>query len=162
MRADDLRILYDYHFALNRKMWDNCVMALTDEEFTRQLDYSVGSIRNQMVHMLDVDGGWFRGLQYGVERGPWLNAVMWPERAAIRAEWDKVEADMKAYLDSLTDEEAQSMFPDSPQGHPVAKWQIMLHVLNHGTDHRAQVLAGLHQLGAPTIAQDMIWHFWPV
>ncbi len=34
MYADDIRKLYDCHFTVNRKMWDQCVMALTDEQFT--------------------------------------------------------------------------------------------------------------------------------
>ncbi|MBE2271224.1 MAG: hypothetical protein IAE80_23520, partial [Anaerolinea sp.] len=41
----------------------------------------------------------------------------------------------------------------------VPMWKLMLHVVNHGTDHRAQVLAMLHSLGAPTFAQDMVFHF---
>jgi uncharacterized damage-inducible protein DinB len=36
----------------------------------------------------------------------------------------------------------------------------MLHVLNHATDHRAQVLAMLHTMEANTFAQDMVFHFW--
>ena len=33
-------------------------------------------------------------------------------------------------------------------------WEVLFHVLNHGTDHRAQVLAMLHHLGVPTWPQD--------
>jgi uncharacterized damage-inducible protein DinB len=29
-------------------------------------------------------------------------------------------------------------------------------VINHSTDHRAQMLAGLHRLGAPTVGQDLL------
>jgi uncharacterized damage-inducible protein DinB len=51
MRADEIRHLYEYHFVLNRCVWDESVMALTDAQFVQKLDYSVGSIRNQTVHM---------------------------------------------------------------------------------------------------------------
>jgi uncharacterized damage-inducible protein DinB len=33
-------------------------------------------------------------------------------------------------------------------------WQVLFHVLNHGTDHRAQVLSMLAQLGVSGYAQD--------
>ncbi len=49
------RNLYDYHFALNRKLWDEWLVPLTDEQFTRKVEYSVGSVRNQVVHLLNID-----------------------------------------------------------------------------------------------------------
>ena len=39
---------------------------------------------------------------------------------------------------------------------PISAWQALLQVANHSTDHRAQVLAGLKALGAPTFEQDYL------
>ena len=39
-------------------------------------------------------------------------------------------------------------------------WEILVHMVNHGTDHRAQVLALLHRLGAPTFEHDLILYLW--
>jgi hypothetical protein len=39
--AEDIRSLYEYHFTLNRWLWDTSIMALTDEQFTHKLGYSV-------------------------------------------------------------------------------------------------------------------------
>lgn len=55
MKAEHFRQLYDYHFALNRKIWDQCIAVLTKEQFKKKLEYSTGSIRNQAVHILNVD-----------------------------------------------------------------------------------------------------------
>ncbi|MCE7948301.1 MAG: hypothetical protein DYG88_12830 [Chloroflexi bacterium CFX4] len=33
---------------------------------------------------------------------------------------------------------------------------MLLHLFNHGTDHRAQTLAMLHTLGAETVDQNRI------
>lgn len=158
MHADDIRILYGYHFRANRKLWDVCIVPLTDEQFLQPLNYSVGSIRNQVVHLLDIEEGWFGGLRNpGAGRAPFRNPEDWPAREKIRADWDGVEADIRAYLDGLTDDECNAPF-DEPDG--MRKWQVMLHVLNHATDHRAQTLAMLHGMGAATFAQDMVYHFW--
>ncbi len=35
MNADAIRHLYDYHFAENRKLWDTCIMSLTQDQFTQ-------------------------------------------------------------------------------------------------------------------------------
>ncbi len=153
MRADEIRQLYDYHFALNRRVWDESVMALTDEQYIQQLDYSVGSIRNQTVHVMSIDERWFSGLR-GLEVPDFLNPDEFPSRAIVRARWDEVEQMMRGYLESLTDEALDSMFEG------LAVWQVLLHVLNHGTDHRAQMLAMLHRLDAPTFAQDYVIYLW--
>jgi len=58
MRAEHFRNLYDYHFALNRKIWDQCIADLSKEQFKEKLGYSTGSIRNQAVHILNVDDRW--------------------------------------------------------------------------------------------------------
>jgi uncharacterized damage-inducible protein DinB len=37
-------------------------------------------------------------------------------------------------------------------------WQVLLHVVNHGTDHRAQLLRLLNDLGVNTEYQDYIFY----
>ena len=61
---------------------------------------------------------------------------------------------MQAYLHALTDEQLDGMMGDLPV------WAVLQHVAQHGMDHRAQMLAMLHGLGAPTFAQDFIYRFF--
>jgi uncharacterized damage-inducible protein DinB len=154
MNADDIRLYYNYHFALNRRLWDESLMKLTDEQFTRNIDYSVGSVRNQVVHLMNIDDRWFSGLR-GEEVPGFANPVHYPERAKIREQWDSVETRMRDYLAQLTDERVNTMFDED-----LKVWQVLLHVLNHGTDHRAQTLSTLHSLGAPTFPQDYVIYLW--
>jgi len=148
MTPDQFRAYYDYHFAANRKLWDTSIMTLTDDQYLQKLDYSIGSIRNQMVHLMNVEERWFSGLR-GVEVPGFINPVHIHTREKLREKWDVVEADMRAYLATLTDDKIGSVYDG-----PFFVWQVLLHVVNHATDHRAQTLAMLHQLGAPTFAQD--------
>lgn len=39
-------------------------------------------------------------------------------------------------------------------------WQVLLHVVNHGTDHRAQILRLLNDLGVKTGPQDYIFYVY--
>jgi uncharacterized damage-inducible protein DinB len=39
-------------------------------------------------------------------------------------------------------------------------WQVLLHVVNHGTDHRAQLLRLLNDLGVNTVSQDYIFYVY--
>ncbi len=153
MNADAFRHLYEYHFTANRKIWDRGVMALSDAQFTQKVEYSVGSVRNQVVHMLNIDDRWFCGLRSVTIPG-FLNPVYYARRAVIREKWDDVEATMRAYLADLSDDKLDSQPFLTIDNDPIRLWQVLLHVVNHGTDHRAQLLALLHALGVKTFAQD--------
>ena len=157
MNADAFRDLYAYHFKANRKLWEVGVMALTDEQFTQEIAYSIGSVRNHVVHMMSVDEGWFSDLR-GLPGPEFSDAVHFTDRAVIREKWDGVEADMRAYLNALRDDMLmQPAFP-FPETDNFPLWQVLIHVANHATDHRAQLLRLLNDAGAPTFPQDYIFH----
>jgi uncharacterized damage-inducible protein DinB len=153
MNADDFRHLYEYHFTINHKIWDQCIMPLTDEQFTRSSAYSIGSVRNQVVHMMNIDERWFGGLR-GLPLPDFIDPESLPERQVIRQKWDAVEADMRAYLETLRDDHIRSQPFLAQSSDPMYLWQVLIHVANHGTDHRAQLLALLDQLGIKTFPQD--------
>lgn len=152
MNADDFRQLYDHHFIVNRRIWDKCVMALSDDDFLTTSAYSVGSVRDQCVHMMSVDDRWFAGLR-GLPLPGFLDAADYPDRASVRAKWDAVEAHMRDYMNALTDEDLQTVYKDD-----LRVWHVLLHIVNHGTDHRAQLLSLLNGLGVNTFPQDFIFH----
>lgn len=157
MNAAAFRHFYDYHFAENRKIWDTYVMPLSQEQFTRPVDYSIGSVRNQIVHLMQVDDNWFREIR-GMDIPDWPNPAEFDDRQVIRAHWDDIEQTMRAYLANLRDD----MLFDKPvadgEDKDLILWQILLHVVNHGTDHRAQLLRILNDLGVKTGPQDYVFY----
>jgi uncharacterized damage-inducible protein DinB len=160
MNADAFRQFYDYHFAENHKIWDWFVKRLTPEQFTQPLGYSHGSVRDHLVHIMDVDEGWFSELQ-GITPSEPLPAAQGDDRQAIRAHWDGVERMMRAYLADLRD----NMLSEKPIKEPeedqdLMVWQVLLHVANHGTDHRAQILRSLNDLGLETPPQDYMFYVY--
>ena len=84
MNADAFRQLYDYHFSENRAVWDKYVMTLSDAQFTQDVDYSHGSVRNQIVHLMSADNTWFSPLR-GLEVPEMLDAADFADRASIRS-----------------------------------------------------------------------------
>jgi uncharacterized damage-inducible protein DinB len=159
MNANAFRHFYDYHFTENRKIWDSYVTPLSHEQFTQHVDYSRGSVRDQILHLISCDTAWFSGLR-GVEIPEDLNPTDFPDRESIRAHWDNVEQTMRAYLARLQDD----MLFEKPfaegEDKDLILWQVLLHVANHGTDHRAQLLRLLNDLGVKTTSQDYIFYIY--
>ncbi len=76
-------------------------------------------------------------------------------QSAYRQVWSCIE--------NLTDDdslEATITYQTGSTERRDRRWRIIAHVINYGTDHRAQMLALLWQLGAPTVEQDFPIYFW--
>jgi len=159
MNADAFRHLYEYHFAANRKLWDTWVMALTADQFVQPIDYSVGSVRHHIVHLINVDKGWFSDLRRAdVDDADFMKADDVSDREKIRAQWDSVEQEMRDYLATLEDDMLFTKPMTESPDDMMTLWQVLIHVANHGTDHRAQLLRILHDMGMKTEAQDYFFH----
>jgi uncharacterized damage-inducible protein DinB len=160
MNADVFRHFYNYHFALNRMIWDDYIAPLPQAQFTQGAHYSHGSVRDQVVHMMNVDEGWFSELQ-GIAPSDPLPPASLDNREILRAHWDDIEKMMREYLASLRDEMLSSKPIQEPEeDKDLIVWQVLLHVANHGTDHRAQLLRLLNDLGVQTTSQDYMFYIY--
>ena len=158
MNANAFRHFYNYHFAENRKIWDRYVSQLAHEQFTQPVNYSHGSVRDQIVHLMDADDVWFSELQ-GTEPLEPIPPSNVDDREIIRAHWDRVEQRMREYLARLRDDMLFAQPIQEPdEDKDLIVWQVLLHVANHGTDHRAQLLRVLNDLGVKTEYQDYIFY----
>ncbi len=158
MSADAFRQLYDYHFSENHKIWDSYLPLLSDEDFLQDVGYSYGSVKSQIVHLINAETAWFcelRGVEVPEDRDP----ASFADRGSIRAHWDDVEGDMRAYLAGLRDE-MLFLKPFPGEDENLTVWQVLLHVVNHGTDHRAQLLRMLSDLGVRTEPQDFVFYVY--
>ncbi|GAB4547836.1 MAG: hypothetical protein Fur002_24190 [Anaerolineales bacterium] len=157
MNANAFRHFYNYHFAENRKVWGH-VAALSFEQFTQPIAYAQGALREQVIHLLDVEDVWFSALR-GAQPAEPIPASAVDDRDLIRAHWDKVEENIRAYLAALQDETLFSKPITEPEeDKDLFVWQVLLQVANHATDHRAQILRALHDMGVKTEAQDYIFY----
>ena len=160
MNAEAFRHFYNYHFAENRKILEH-VAALTFEQFTQKVDYSRGSIREQLVHLVDVEDVWISELRGAQPSEPLPETTEVDDRDAIRSLWDSVERNTRAYLANLQGDQLFSKpITDPEEDKDLIVWQVLLHVVNHATDHRAQLLRALHDLGVDTKSQDYIFYVY--
>jgi uncharacterized damage-inducible protein DinB len=105
MNADAIRHFFNYHFSENRTIWEY-VSQLSDEQFTQDVSYSHGSVRNQIVHLMNVDDAWFSGLR-GVEIQDELDpAVVYP-RTTSSTRTTTPSANQRAELFRKTDRPQQ-------------------------------------------------------
>jgi uncharacterized damage-inducible protein DinB len=154
LSVDLIQTFIEYHIDMTRRVWDS-IDQITDEQFVTDDVYSRGSIRNLMVHLASTDRRWLAGLK-NLEDVGHLKFEDYATRAQARAEFERVTKDLTDYTATLTEADLNS--PNDKINQP--RWQIWLHIINHGTDHRSTVLQRLHEFGAPTFDQDFVIWLW--
>ena len=162
MNTACFRRMIDYSYWAHRQVW-GCVTELSDEQFTRPCDYSIGSVHEQVVHTMGAEWLWLQRVQ-GVTPDPFLSPDDYPTRESIRARWDQVEAGWRDFVAALRDDQLdQPMVYTSIHGQTRREqplWEGLMQIINHATDHRAQTLAVIHQVGGRTLEQDFILFTW--
>lgn len=156
--------LIDYHKWANHQVWD-CVAKLTDEQFNKEHDYSTGSLYNQIFHVMVTDLyaiAVMDGSIFDKDNPPQFpKQEDYTTREAIRAKWDEYEAQLSADIAKLTDADLQTVLKapiGKGQTMDFTVWENILSTVNHGTNHRAQILALIHQLGGETC--EMGFYFY--
>jgi uncharacterized damage-inducible protein DinB len=157
MNVEDFRLLYDYNSWANHRTLDACA-ALSEEQFTRNLGSSFRSVRDTLAHICGVEWLWLERW-HGRSHNALPPAAEFPNVASLRRRWDEVERNLLDYVASLTPEDIQRIIQHkTTQGVPQAGplWQMLQHLVNHGTYHRGQVATMLRQLGAKPFSTDLI------
>ena len=154
MKLELIKTFMEYHLDMTRRIWDS-IDQINDEQFVADDAYSRGSIRNLMVHLASTDRRWLAGLKNTEDVGH-LKFEDFSTRAAAHQIFEPVIHDLSEYANLLTEEELNQ----NPNDISNPRWQVLLHLINHGTDHRSTVLQRLHEFGAPTFDQDFILWLW--
>jgi uncharacterized damage-inducible protein DinB len=158
MKPEEVRRLFEYDAWAFDRVW-SCVEQLTDEQFVEEIDYSRGSVRNQTLHIITAIERWMQRLE-GNSPSPSPPAGDFLTRASVRKRWEQTRAALNAYLDDLDqgrlDEIVEGRLAGRGLDYANTRSDLLQHLSNHGTDHRAQVLAILHsEFHIPTVEQDL-------
>jgi uncharacterized damage-inducible protein DinB len=152
MTADDARTHLRYSGWASGKLLD-AALRLEPEQLHREMSVSHKSVFDTLEHIHMADRVWlFRVLGAAPESPNDPLEVAWPRTQASWGEW----------ADTLTDADMTRVISyKSLKGDPFqsAVWQIVLHVVNHATLHRGQVMAMFRQLGVPPPPTDLIVYY---
>ena len=154
-----LRSLYNYSDWANTRIL-NTAEALTTEQFVKHLDYSLWSFRRTAVHLMSAQWIWTSRWK-GTSPERMLNFEEFANLAAVRAHWERVEAGTQTFLAELTAERlaediAYTTTEGTPRNYPLTP--LMLQVVNHGTQHRAEMAMMLTDFGySPGDLDYIVW-----
>ena len=149
MNIQDIHLLYEYNYWADKRILDQCEN-VAQEQFIAPAEFPYGGLRGTTVHILDAEFSWRMLLQKDDWSVPELKETEFPTLASVRERWDAEEREMRAYLAALHDEDmnVHSRY-QTPEGELRDRvlWHYLVHVVNHGTQHRSEAAALLTRFG---------------
>ena len=134
-------------------------LKLTPEEWTQPARLSHGSIRGAMVHTMAAEFLWRMRFQEGVSLNSMPQEGEFPTLESLQARWAKEEKSMRAYLASLSEADLNRKISyTNTKGVPFENllWQMLAHVVNHGTQFRSEAAVRLTRLSTSPGDLDLI------
>lgn len=148
MNKQDIALLYKYNQWANARIL-NAAANVTDEQFLAPSSFPQGGLRGTLVHALFAEWIW-RHRWEGTSPAERIKPEGFPTFESLRARWADEEKLLILFVENLTDERLNSRFSyTSTQGDPYERilWHTMVHLVNHGTQHRAEAAALLTDSG---------------
>jgi uncharacterized damage-inducible protein DinB len=148
MNKQDILLLFQYNQWANAKIW-NAADGITQEQYLAPASFPHGGLRGTLVHLLSAEWIW-RTRWEGRSPTSVLKAEEFPTLDSLRARWAQEEQRLMTFVEAISDERLKSTFDyRNTAGKPFTKflWHTMTHVVNHGTQHRAEAAALLTDLG---------------
>ena len=148
MKTDDIKLLYQYNEWANKRILA-AAEQVSSEQLVQPNELGWGSLRGALVHILDAEYGWFDFL-FGEDDAP---DDVQPENfasvAALRTRWNTENANLWRCLKALTDDDMTRIHTRERgrRRYDFVLWQALVHVVNHGTQHRAECAALLTGFG---------------
>lgn len=163
MNPQSIKEMYDYTYWSFDLIWPSIDM-LSDSQFIKDLGYSLGSIRNQIIHLISSHRRWLYRMQ-SIEPPQHLDFKDFSTKTSVKTEWENAKSEMLDYVKSLDQNDLDRKIEYQLRGGSILAtnhlWEILVHLFNHSTDHRSQILTLLNtKFMIDTPEQDYIFYLW--
>ena len=141
MNTEDILVILGYSNWATEIILD-AASRVSSDQFVSSItpDPGRGSLRGILVHMLDTEISWRQILQT-MEPPPDLIERDFPDVATLRARWAVERESWLLFWQTLTTETLNSPYTYQFNDGPVRTrlvWQTIIHVMDHGIQHRSE------------------------
>lgn len=148
MNTQDMQLLYRYNAWANARIL-SATSKVNTEQFLADASFPFGGLRGTLTHILFAEWIW-RMRWTGESPTAGFKPEEFADFPALYARWQAEEKALNDFAASLTDERLNATFQYKNTKGDVFEavlWQVMAHVVNHGTQHRSEAAAMLTGVG---------------
>lgn len=157
MNKKDIQLWFDYNQWANARIL-NAASAVTNEQFLSSASFPYGGLRGTLTHTFSAQWIWRKRWE-GDSPTSALKPEDFPTFESLKPRWAEEEEYLMKFVASCSEEKLNQVLQyKSLNGEPFENvlWQMMAHVVNHGTQHRSEAAAILTDLGHSPGDIDMI------
>jgi uncharacterized damage-inducible protein DinB len=156
MTAKEARTHLNYTGWASRKLMD-AAKALNPDDLNRAVGVSHGSIVGTLSHVHFADRIWYSRVV-----DPNEPVIKEATLAELEQQWPAIQQKWEAWAATLQDSDMERMVSfkmtdGTERRNPL--WQVLLHVVNHGTLHRGQAVGMIRQLGIKPPTTDLMAYY---
>ena len=160
MNKHAILTLFQYNAWSTAKILD-AASHVTRDQFLALAPFPHGSLRGTLVHSLFAEWTWRNRWEGTPSTFKWQSAAF-PTFEALRAHWAEEESRLMQFVARVAEERLLKRINYiSTEGLPHERvlWECMLHLVNHGTQHKTEAAAILTNLGHSPGDIDLIVYF---
>jgi uncharacterized damage-inducible protein DinB len=160
MKKDEILTLYKYNAWTNARIL-SATSNVDQEQFLASTPYSYGSLRGTLVHTLLAEWIWRRRWE-GHSPTEWLMPEDFPTFESLQGYWKTEENNVMTFVENVNEDILCSTIHYHTMGgkpYQNTLWHLMVHLVNHGTQHRSEAAAMLTDFGHSPGDIDMIVYF---
>ena len=137
MGPDEVEALVGHMYWANHRVLD-AAAELPDEVFREPTDLTTRSLRETLVHELDVEWSWRLNLQGRADEAPdELDAASFATVEQLGARWAEDELEMRSWIGELSEIDLNRDVYSAQTDETLPLWKFIVHVTNHATQQRA-------------------------
>lgn len=140
MIVETIRELYAYNAWANQKILTQAALVAPTDFLVDVPGVSFGSLRSTLAHTMIVQQNWLLRWQ-GQSIVTWPELTSYPDFASIQSYWAEVEAYTQAFVAAVNETQLDRMvsYISRAGAHYSYKLRhLMLHQVNHATQHRSE------------------------
>lgn len=133
---------------------------LSSEEAALNRGNSFGGILDTLVHVFRADRVWLKRF-LGEPLAPFAVEGETLSLAVLREQWPAVLGEFAAWVEAQQEERfAEKLYWRNIRGEDKEEkiYKILLHVVNHGSYHRGQVITMIKQAGGEVVSTDLVYY----
>jgi uncharacterized damage-inducible protein DinB len=149
MDHNQILSLYEYNYWANHCVLDKAG-ELDPELWSAPAEVSFGSLRETLTHVLSTEWIWRQRIQEGVSPAGFPLEITFPTVEPMVEYWLQEERQMQDFLKDLSVEDySRVVHYKNTKGISYSNplWQILLHLVNHGTQFRSEAAVILTMYG---------------
>lgn len=150
INVDFVRELIGFNFWENQRVWDLAIAPLTEEQFLREVKFLRASVHSETQRLIETESVYLQRI-HGASQvtGAWVEDST--DRAAIAARWASVRGAWAGFAQELDGDKFYSIceFEAAGGAREMQVWQLVFHVLYHGTARRSRILRLVAEVSQP-------------